>query len=181
MLWTAWRISHNNQEEWPDMPEDITPYKVTHKNHPMCLWVRSSTSNYLYTVELGLSLCQEKKLRYPNNPPHKCEAHLVWLSQHCPTNLCIQKSKTAVYSQVNYPFGTTPVPLCMPEKYHSSRLDLVSSYIEYFRMEKMGFATWKTGCPTMWTKTTSTISRKRKRDSFLNTKDLKKRRKTNQH
>jgi len=40
---------------------DQVPYKLSHKNHPCSIWVRTSLSNYLYLCELGLELCKEAK------------------------------------------------------------------------------------------------------------------------
>lgn len=46
------------------------PCKITHVNHPVNVWVRSSRSNYIWLVEHFIALCDEKLARYPDNPSH---------------------------------------------------------------------------------------------------------------
>ena len=50
--------------------EILSPYKLTHKNHPCTKWVRESLSNWLWLRDLGLALYDEYKYRY-NNKKHK--------------------------------------------------------------------------------------------------------------
>ena len=39
-------------------------YKITHKNHPVAMWVRESRQNYSWTVKHGLALAAEYTYRY---------------------------------------------------------------------------------------------------------------------
>lgn len=47
------------------------PYKLSHKNHPCSIWVRSSLENYLWLCELGLELCDEYTYRYGKKQDRK--------------------------------------------------------------------------------------------------------------
>ena len=39
--------------------ENSILYKITHKNHPMSIWVRTSRQNFEWTIEHGLELFAE--------------------------------------------------------------------------------------------------------------------------
>lgn len=52
--------------------EEYSPYKLTHKNHPCCVWARTSLSNWLWLQDLAINLCAEYTYRY--GKIHKCEA-----------------------------------------------------------------------------------------------------------
>jgi hypothetical protein len=58
------------------------PYKATHKNHPCTIWVRMSTDNYKYTVNLGLELSKEYTYRY--GKIHKCQSYIEELGKNIP-------------------------------------------------------------------------------------------------
>lgn len=45
--------------------------KPTHKNNPITKWVSSSYEAYFWTLQHFLALGGEKRLRWPDNPPHK--------------------------------------------------------------------------------------------------------------
>lgn len=45
-------------------------YKSTHKNHPSCVWVRTSKANYNWTISHFICLLDEYTKRY--NKTHKC-------------------------------------------------------------------------------------------------------------
>jgi hypothetical protein len=48
------------------------PYKPTHMNHPMAVWVRMNTAHWVYLRRLALALCAEYTYRW--NKEHACEA-----------------------------------------------------------------------------------------------------------
>lgn len=92
-------------------------YKLTHKNHPSAVWVRTSKENYKYTFKLLLELTKEYTHRYGKK--HKTETLLEFL--------------------MYYPDGITKVeftepPKCMPEDFHKD--SVVESYREYYRIGK---------------------------------------------
>ena len=73
MLYTA---HHLNGKELPSN----CYRKLSNHNHPMAIWVRTSKTNYDYTVSLGINLSLEYTYRY--NKIHSCDNHLKWLSEN---------------------------------------------------------------------------------------------------
>ena len=94
------------------------PYKLTHKNHPSSIWVRSSDENYFWAYRHMIHLGEEYSKRYGKD------------------HLTITKCKDVLYNLPknieNKPFFDPPQ--CMPEKYHSS--NCVDSYWDYYISEK---------------------------------------------
>lgn len=103
---------------WVLNPEGLneTAYKLAHKNHPCAIWVRRSTTNYMWLASLGWWLCKEYQYRYGDHKVHKTEAHIVWLLNHLP----------ALIHDGEF---TSPA-LAMPDEY--KREDLVDSYQLYY-------------------------------------------------
>lgn len=102
---------------------EYSPYKLTHKNHPCCVWARTSLSNWLWLKELALALCAEYTYRY--GKIHKCEA-------------IIRSLRTPSLPDI----GFTKVPLAMDEKYIISD-DPVENYRNYYRLGKRSIWSWK--------------------------------------
>lgn len=46
------------------IPEDSAPYKRSHVNHPMAIWVRESQENFNEAWEIGKAICKEYSFRY---------------------------------------------------------------------------------------------------------------------
>ena len=150
MLWTVWHLSDSV------IPIDcsVKVYKKTHSNHPMTIWVGQCTMNYTMAATFGLHLCREKTKRYKK--PHLCETILQWLHQNIPTLPIpkpVKKRKpiATAYAQSGNLEGCTPVPLCMPEKYHGER-NLQRATIRYMLGEKLGFMRWLHSPLPRWTK-----------------------------
>ena len=102
------------------------PYKLSHKNHPCSIWVRSSLSNYLYLCELGLKLGEEYTHRYGRI---HATARLIEVLYTPPTHI---------------PIGvgfTEPTP-AMPDEYKITG-NSVRSYINYYVGAKKHLASWK--------------------------------------
>jgi hypothetical protein len=114
-----------------DQVNDQVPYKLSHKNHPCSIWVRESLSNYLYLCELGLALCKEYTFRYGKR--HKTQDVIEW----CVTN------KVKICDK-----GFTEPPKAMPDEYKVK--DVVESYRNYYRKDKVRFANWKSGYKPEW-------------------------------
>lgn len=141
MLWTAF----GTQEI--ALPPDIKRYKVTHKNHPMVMWVGSTRGNFMYTVDLGRALCAEYTERYSKT--HACEKILYFMKHNTPREFELRTSPKAVYATTaNFPSTLTPVPLCMDSKYQ--REDLVDAYRTYYRQGKQEITTWKYTTRPYW-------------------------------
>lgn len=52
------------------------PYKLSHKNHPSCIWTRSSRGNFEWLIQHSKALCEEYTKRY--GKIHKSQAILEW-------------------------------------------------------------------------------------------------------
>ena len=100
------------------------PYKLSHKNHPCSVWVRTSISNYNWLCELGLELCYEYSFRYQKK--HKSEDIILWCMNNKPNIIDI---------------GFTDPPKAMPEKYIVS--SVIESYRNYYIGDKSEFCFWK--------------------------------------
>lgn len=56
-------------------PETTMPiYKMTHKNHPVSIWVRDTQDNYKYTLDYFVKICNEYTYRF--GKVHKSESLL---------------------------------------------------------------------------------------------------------
>lgn len=51
--------------------DEISMYKLTHKNHPCNIWTRESLDNYIWLCIHALELCYEYTRRY--NKTHKTQ------------------------------------------------------------------------------------------------------------
>ena len=100
------------------------PYKLSHKNHPCSIWVRSSLENYLWLCELGLELCSEYTYRYQKK--HKSQMVIEW---------CVSNKPHIP----DTPF--TEPPQAMPNDYKVS--DVIQSYRNYYKGTKRDFCVWK--------------------------------------
>lgn len=106
-------------------PEQI-PYRSTHARHPCVLWAAENHSNYLWLVEYGLELAKEYTYRY--DKIIKSQQVIEWAEEHKPK---INKGKL------------TPHPKCMPEELRLD--DVVSSYRNFYNIEKIKFARYARG------------------------------------
>ena len=101
------------------------PYKLSHKNHPCSIWVRSSLSNYLYLCELGLALGEEYTYRYGKK--HKSIEVIEWCLQNRPN-----------IHDVDF---TSP-PLAMGNEFKIGD-DVIESYRNYYKGAKSEIVSWK--------------------------------------
>lgn len=108
-------------------------YKASHANHPCSVWVRETSSNYIWASELLEALLDEYTKRY--GKLHATERLRLPLS--------------VLPSRVRCD-GLTPHPQCMPEELRIPQ-DPVSAYRGYYRRDKSRFAVWRyTGEPSWW-------------------------------
>ena len=105
------------------------PYKLTHKNHPSSIWVRTSLSNYLWLVEMSLELCKEYTFRYEKI--HKCQLYIEKLLINTPPIEDI---------------GFTKPLLAMPDVYKDkdyNKDSVIESYRQYYFFDKQHIHNWK--------------------------------------
>jgi hypothetical protein len=115
---------------WSHLDDKL--YKATHVNHPSNIWVRDTSENYQWTLELFAACCDEYKRRYG-------KVHQTWeklaLSIHKPPANITRGSMN-------------DIPLCMPDKY---KVDCpVESYRNFYRGDKRAFAKWKNTDTPWW-------------------------------
>lgn len=108
---------------------DVSPYKLTHKNHPCAVWVRESLSNWRWLREFTQALHNEYRYRY--NKDHK--SGLVAWSLPEPKLIDI---------------GLTPFAQAMPDEYRSD--DAVTAYRNYYLGEKRNLFSWKNRSVPEW-------------------------------
>lgn len=159
VLWCAWHL-HKPNIEFIENLYGIKPYKKTHVNHPISIWIRESINHYEYAVRYGLLLCQEYTRRY--GKIHKTQQHLellFWLG--FPTVECeVEPPKTkkvTIKATHNIPGGLTYFPMCFDEEY-LVRDDIgnvlgVESYRNYYQSKQDKFKmVWKTQTPDWFIK-----------------------------
>ena len=115
------------------LPQDETPYKHTHVNHPCTKWAKASYSNYLWLLAHAKELCSEYTKRY--GKVHKCQAVI---------ELCASKVDASTFETLEQ----TPFALAMPEKYKQN--NVVEAYRSYYLNEKMRFAKWRNNNVPYW-------------------------------
>lgn len=114
-----------------DVPE---MYRLTHKNHPDAVWVRSSINHYLYLLDLMDALNDEANYRYGGSKVH----------------LSLSKAKS-------WPFPAIPdiafvdPPKCVHDDFKQVP-DPVEAYRKYYCRDKRQFAAWTKRQPPDWWK-----------------------------
>lgn len=100
--------------------DNLSPYKKSHYNHPIVIWLRYSLSNWLWLRDYTLILYEEYKYRY-NNKMHKAG------------EICKKLIIPNILDR-----GLTKMPCSMPDKYKVNLV--VESYRNYYNGEKLSFA-----------------------------------------
>lgn len=109
-------------------------YKLTHKNHPDAVWVRSSINHYLYLLDLMDALNDEANYRYGGSKIH----------------LSLSKAKS-------WPFPALPdiafvdPPKCVHDDFKGIA-DTVAAYRAYYLRDKRPIAAWTKRQPPDWWK-----------------------------
>lgn len=105
---------------------DCWLYRVTHINHPCCIWARESSDNYLWLYQLFSGLCKEYTYRY--NKTHKSERRLIDKLSQLPRNI---------------PIGPlTPFAQAINNE-ECRRQDAVEAYRLFYMKDKRPFCVWK--------------------------------------
>jgi hypothetical protein len=98
---------------------DEQGYRPVHLHHPCTIWVRQSTGNYLWTVELALAIAEEYEYRWPGRV-HSCKSHALWLKANIPP---IPKEELKSFA------------VAMDDIYRVPN-DPIASYIKYYKGSK---------------------------------------------
>ena len=136
----------------------LPPYKKTHSNHPIAIWVRHCEDHYQWTCMYGLLLCYEYTHRY--GKVHKTQLHLERLYQwgFPPKVLEEQppkkKLKVWIYATSGIPITFEYFPLCMDETSYvmtDEGYNAVESYKKYYKTKKDKFKMeWRYSEKPLW-------------------------------
>jgi len=119
--------------------EEKSIYKISHKNHPVSIWIRTSHENYMWTLDMVEAMHNEWRFRY-NHPDTKFHASFL-IAQHLRKNAPLPSQ----FPQT----GLTPFAQAMPDEYKSE--DAVSAYRKYYQSpDKKRMASWKRRTPPSW-------------------------------
>lgn len=112
-----------------------TPYRSTHIHHPCVLWLDESYDNFLWLTSLATELNREYRYRYQRKADHASLAVIKAIRHN------------------TYPSrGLTEFAQAMPDAYKIAG-NAVQAYRDFYRGEKLGFATWTRRNMPEWIKT----------------------------
>ena len=135
MLCTAMQLVDPDNE----IAQHIRLYKISHRNHPVSVWMRASLDNYMWTLNIVDAMHREWKYRY-NHPAEKMHKSFE----------VAQSLRTYAPAADKFPTtGLTPFALAMPNE--CKRPDPIESYRVYYQTpEKQKIASWKRREPPVW-------------------------------
>ena len=141
MLFVAKKILEPNAD-YEDLPLNAkgNPYKITHKNHPVSIWVRTSKGNWDWTCELLEALHDEWKYRYdhPKKKFHGAYPLYLWLKSHPPIFFLCETSRRTNFVRA------------MPDVY-KNETSVIRSYKAYYQgPEKQKLRKWKKRSIPQW-------------------------------
>jgi hypothetical protein len=107
-------------------------YKISHKNHPVSIWIRTSLENYLWTLDMVEAMHDEWRYRYGHTEDTYHRSYIIgqYLRTYAPT-------------ADKFPMrGITPFAQAMPDEYKD--VDAVVAYRRYYQsQDKRKIASWK--------------------------------------
>ena len=118
-----WRLDDNREHKL---------YKASHINHPCNIWLRENTSNYEWTYNHFIALCNVYKQRYGRT--HKADTDFRDYLIAPPNNLKVG--------------SLTEFPQAMPNE--CKQKDVVLAYRSYYNKYKSDIAKWKSGLIPEW-------------------------------
>ena len=168
LLYTA-HWYNTETPDFPPVPELIKnygkddPYRMTHKNHPVAVWVRAKKTHYDYTIKLGLELSKEYSRRF--GKIHRCHYHLQRLKDMgYPLHRVEETYEAPPHKRatVGLPVGVDYFDVCIADKlfdkcarYDSDgNLNCVDSYRAYYHLKEWDLK-WNRGkdmTPAWYTK-----------------------------
>lgn len=107
-------------------------YRISHKNHPVSIWIRTSLENYLWTLDMMEAMHDEWRYRYGYNDDKYHTSYIIG-----------QYLRTYAPPADKFPMrGLTPFAQAMPIEYKDS--DAVIAYRKYYQSpDKQKIASWK--------------------------------------
>ena len=116
-------------------------YKPTHMNHPSAIWVRETSDNYFWTVDLFKCLHYEWQKRWNHSHDHKSYIRMM---HHDGDMRTLQRAPRGIAIGPRTAFS-----MCMPEKYKNPA-DPVQSYRDYYVGEKARLLKFTKRGPPFW-------------------------------
>ena len=126
--------NNRNIKRWR-LEDDREPvlWKASHVQHPSGIWVRASSSNYLWLKDLWIELLQEYTHRYEKvHSAERMRKYFICTPTNIPRNILF----------------TEPTP-AMPEEYKVQG-DSIQSYKNYYIHAKNHLASWKKRQMPVW-------------------------------
>ena len=122
-----------------DVSEDIRIYKISHKNHPVSIWIRTSLENYLWALDMVDAMHEEWRFRY-GHPETKI---------HASYKIAMLLRELAPPADLFPVRGLTPFAQAMPDEYKGE--DAIMAYRRYYQSpDKRKIASWKRRTPPDW-------------------------------
>jgi hypothetical protein len=115
-----------------EVKNKIKLYKISHKNHPVTIWMRQSLENYMWALNLVEAMHTEWKYRYdhPADKLHKSYIVATFLKEFAPSADKFASTEL------------TPFALAMPVECKCD--DPIEAYRKYYQTEdKQKIASWK--------------------------------------
>jgi hypothetical protein len=126
----------------PEDPTNEKLYKISHKNHPVSIWVRKSYANYMWTLKLVNEMHNEWQFRYNH---HRDKYHRSYLIAY---HLLLNPPPKDKFECK----GLTSFAQAMPQEYKVEN-DAVQAYKLYYMSEpKKKLAKWTKRSPPIWYK-----------------------------
>jgi hypothetical protein len=111
----------------------LTPYRPTHKNHPMTKWVNRSMDNYQWSGWLAFQLCTRYTNKY--HKVHKCSPYIIWMLQHITRPRVVGMHTTYCNHVRCRAFHLSSIPQCMPVEFKDD--DPVVAYQSYYTYKRI--------------------------------------------
>lgn len=114
------------------------PMKQTHRNHPCCVFARTSLDNFNWTVQHGIALCEEYTARYGRT--HGALKTIEW----CNLNKSLLTFNTI--GRTNFATAIATDAQCR-QITGFEQLDVVEKYRLFYQIDKAHLHKWKQSKP----------------------------------
>lgn len=116
-------------------------YALSHLNHPSCKWVQYSIDNWKWLLLLGQELCKEYTKRY--GKIHACQQVIEWFRENPPVVNTVECDRWWA-SEPTIPANATSIK---EHPIFQTWEQAISTYRQYYKVDKRHLAQWKTQIP----------------------------------
>ena len=160
MLYSAWWFGRDTfpLPELDPLPND--PYRPTHKNHPVSVWVRADAKHYDWALNLAFSLVDQYYSRY--GKIHACCAHLERLQAlGAPPHIGIETYQPPLEKRATtgLPEGIAYFDCAINDKifpqcavYTNGQLNAIQTYRRYYKTKTSWKMNWRCVGEPLWFK-----------------------------